>query len=236
VSCLQVFLVDDHDVVRDGLHLYIDEAPDMEVVGEAGTAAAAVEQIEDLAPDVAIIDTALPDGEGVGVIRSLRDRGVRTRCIIFTCSQSEDMLIQARMAGAASYLFKSEPREQLLAAVRAVAAGHTGISPTLLDRVRSDHDTPSLDELLPDFTAQERRILALIAEGATNREIGERLGVTEKTARNHVSAILSKLGLRNRTEVAVYVTRRLATPPRRVRVRSCRTAPNSMVSVVRLPG
>lgn len=236
MSSLRVFLVDDHDVVRDGLHVYIDQAADMEVVGEASTAAVAVEQIEALDPDIAIIDTALPDGQGVGVIRSLRDRDVRTRCIIFTCSKSEDMLIQARMAGAASYLFKSEPREQLLDTVRAVAAGHTGINPTMLDRVRSRESATSLAELLPDFTAQERRILALIAEGATNREIGERLGVTEKTARNHVSAILSKLGFRNRTEVAVYVTRRLAAPPRRVRVRSCRTSVGSRTSTVRLSG
>lgn len=209
---LRLFVVDDHDVVRDGLRLYMEGVPDLEIVGEAATAEEAIREIARLEPDIAIVDVVLPDGEGVEVIRSLRARDVGTLFVVFTTYESEEMLVQARMAGAAGYLFKDAPRAQLLTAIRAAAAGRSVISPTLLDEVRLRRSRTTLDDLLPDFTAQERRIVDLIAEGATNKEIGERLTVTEKTARNYVSSILAKLGFRNRTEVAVYVTRRLAAP------------------------
>ncbi len=214
---LRIFIVDDHDVVRDGLHLYMDWVPDLTIVGEAGTAADAAREIERLEPDVALVDIVLPDGEGIDVIRTLLQKGVRTRFVVFTTYDSEAVLLQARMAGAVGYLFKDAPRGQLLETVRAAGDGRSTISPSMLDDVRSRMTAPSLADILPDFTAQERRIVDLIAEGATNREIGERLLVTEKTARNYVSAILAKLGFRNRTEVAVYVTRRLAAPVREPR-------------------
>lgn len=208
---LRLFVVDDHDIVRDGLRLYVEGVPNLRIVGEAATVEDAVRDIDRLDPDVAIVDVVLPDGEGVDVIRSLLSRDVRTRFVVFTTYESEEMLIQARMAGAAGYLFKDSPRSQVLKAIWAAAAGRSTLSLAMLDEVPSRHSSPTLEEMLPDFTAQERRIVELIAEGATNREIGERLTVSEKTARNYVSTILTKFGFRNRTEIAVYVTRRLAT-------------------------
>lgn len=215
MTALRIFVVDDHDVVRDGLRLYVEDVPDLTIVGEAATVEDAVREIDRLAPDVAIVDVMLPDGEGVEVIRTLLGRKLPTRFVVFTTFESEEILVQARMAGAAGYLFKDAPRTQLLETIRAAAAGRSTICPTMLDEVRARRSSTTLEELLPDFTAQERRIVELIAEGATNREIGERLTVTEKTARNYVSAILARLGFRNRTEVAVYVTRRLAASVRR---------------------
>ena len=215
MTALRLYVVDDHDVVRDGLRLYVAEAPDLEIVGEATTVQDAVHEIDHLEPDVALVDMVLPDGEGIEVIRGLLARNVRTRFVVFTTYESEEILVQARMAGAVGYLFKDTPRDELLDTIRAAAAGQCRIDPMMLDEVRSRRSSTTLDELLPDFTAQERRIVELIAEGATNREIGERLTVTEKTARNYVSVILAKLGFRNRTEVAVYVTRRLNAPSNR---------------------
>lgn len=216
----RLFIVDDHSCVRDGLRLYLQGVEDLHIVGEAGTVADAVAGIERAEPDVVVLDVELPDGEGIEVARRLRATGASARFVVFTTYRSQEVLLEARMAGALAVLFKDASRSELLATVRAVAQGESLISPTLLDEVRTAQDGTLLDELLPHFTAQERRIVRLIAEGATNREIGERLDVTEKTTRNYVSAILAKLGFRNRTEVAVYVTRRLA-------MRSQRRVPNS---------
>lgn len=215
---VRLFLADDHDVVLDGLRLYVSGAPDIDVAGEATTASDAVERIERLAPDVAIIDVMLPDGDGIDVIRTLRARGTLTRFVVFTSHEGEDVLLRARMAGAAGYLFKDASRSRLLSTVRAVANGEELIGAAELDDVRARGTPADLDDLLPSCTAQERRIVELITEGATNREIGQRLGLTEKTARNYVSTILSKLGLRNRTEVAVHVTRRMTARGRDPRV------------------
>lgn len=215
MSTLRLVVVDDHDVVRDGLRLYLEGVDDLEIVGEAATVDDAVREIDRLDPDVAIVDVVLPDGQGVDVIRRLLPRHVRTRFVIFTTYESEEVLVQARMAGASGYLFKDAPRSRLLATIRAAAAGRSTIGASTLDTVRARQSDTTLEEVLPDLTAQQRRIVEMIAEGATNREISARLDVTEKTARNYVSAILAKLGFRNRTEVAVYVTRRMASPPRR---------------------
>jgi two-component system response regulator DevR len=200
-----VFLVDDHEVVRQGLRSLL-EADGLEVVGEAATAAQAVVRIAATRPQVAVLDVQLPDGTGVDVCREIRSMLPDTACIMLTSFDDDDALFAAIMAGAAGYLLKQIRGLQLVDAVRRVAAGESLLDPKVtarvLERVRSG---PKQDPRLAALTDQERRILDLIAEGLTNRQIGTRLGLAEKTVKNYVSSMLAKIGVRSRTQAALYV-------------------------------
>lgn len=205
----RVFLLDDHDVVREGLHLLLQGVCGFEVVGEAATAASGYEGILRTRPDLAIIDSSLPDGSGVTVIREIRSRLPEVRCVIFTSFPEDDALYSAILAGAVGFLAKSTPRAETLAALRGIGRGESLLRPDDVETFRRRRtDLLGDDVLLRKLTGQERRILDMMTEGATNREIAVRLHVAEKTIRNYVSTVLAKLGMRNRTEAAVYLTKR----------------------------
>ena len=207
---IRVFLLDDHEVVRRGLHELLEADGDIEVVGEAGTCREATARIPATRPHVAVLDARLPDGSGIDVCRDVRSVDPTINALILTSYDDDEALFAAIMAGASGYVLKQIGGEDLVDAVRRVAAGQSLIDPSLtarvLDRVRNG---PQEVEELADLTDQERKILALIAEGLTNRQIGERLFLAEKTVKNYVSSILAKLGLERRTQAAVLASRLL---------------------------
>ncbi len=211
VTAIRVFLLDDHEVVRRGLRELLESAGDIEVIGESGLAAEATSRIPALRPDVAILDGRLPDGSGIDVCRDIRSVDPTIRALILTSYDDDEALFAAILAGASGYVLKQITGHDLLDTVRRVAAGQSMIDPALtarvLDRVRNG--VPEADELA-DLTAREREILELIAEGLTNRQIGERLFLAEKTVKNYVSSLLAKLGLERRTQAAVLATRLLS--------------------------
>ncbi|HEY6935260.1 MAG TPA: response regulator transcription factor, partial [Marmoricola sp.] len=201
---IRVFLLDDHEVVRRGLVDLLEGEDDIEVVGEAGTVREATARIPALRPDVAVLDARLPDGSGIDVCRDVRSVDPAIRALILTSYDDDEALFAAILAGASGYVLKQITGTDLIEGVRRVAEGQSLIDPSLtakvLERVRKGPDTP--DELA-ELTDQERKILSLIAEGLTNRQIGEQLYLAEKTVKNYVSSILSKLGLERRTQAAV---------------------------------
>ncbi|GHI47198.1 response regulator [Streptomyces albidoflavus] len=207
---ITVFLLDDHEMVRRGVHEMLSAEDDIEVVGEAGTAAEALARIPATRPDVAVLDVRLPDGSGVEVCREVRSRDESVKCLMLTSYADDEALFDAIMAGASGYVLKAIRGADLLDAVRQVAAGHSLLDPAatarVLERLRG-HGTPGDDDRLSDLTEQERRILDLIGEGLTNRAIGERLHLAEKTIKNYVSALLAKLGMERRSQAAAYVAR-----------------------------
>ena len=207
---IRVFLLDDHEVVRRGLRDLLEGEGDIEVVGESGTAREATARIPALRPDVAVLDARLPDGSGIDVCRDVRSTDPSIKALILTSYDDDEALFAAIMAGAAGYVLKQIGVGDLVDSVRRVAAGQSLIDPQLmarvLERVRSG---PPQHEELAGLTDQERKILALIAEGMTNRQIGERLFLAEKTVKNYVSSILSKLGLERRTQAAVLASKLL---------------------------
>ena len=203
----RVFLLDDHEVVRRGLKDLIDAADDLEVVGEAGTAGMGLANIAKAEPDVAVLDVRLPDGNGVEVCREVRARDPKIACLMLTSFSDDEALFDAIMAGAAGYLLKDVRGNDLVDAIRRVAAGDSLLDPALtgkvLERLRKgDEEDPRLASL----SEQERRILELISEGLTNRQIAERMHLAEKTVKNYVSNLLAKLGMQRRTEAAVFYT------------------------------
>ncbi len=203
----RVFLLDDHEVVRRGLKDLIDAADDLEVVGEAGTAGMGLANIAKTEPDVAVLDVRLPDGNGVEVCREVRARDPKIACLMLTSFSDDEALFDAIMAGAAGYLLKDVRGNDLVDAIRRVAAGDSLLDPALtgkvLERLRKgDEEDPRLASL----SEQERRILELISEGLTNRQIAERMHLAEKTVKNYVSNLLAKLGMQRRTEAAVFYT------------------------------
>lgn len=203
---IRVFVVDDHDVVREGLRLVIDGDPDLEVVGDAATASAAIAGILELEPDVALVDVRLLDGSGIEVVRHVRSSRPTVRCLMFTSFADETAFLQSVVAGAAGYLTKDASRQVVTSAIHRVAAGESLIDRTMLDDLRGRSDLePVTDDLLAQLTPHERRILGLITEGHTNREIAQQLHLSEKTIRNYVSNILGKVGMKNRTQLAVHV-------------------------------
>lgn len=185
---------------------------DIEVVGEAGTAADALVRIPAVRPDVAILDVRLPDGSGVEVCREIRARDDSVQCLMLTSYADDEALFDAIMAGASGYVLKAIRGNELLSAVRDVAAGKSLLDPVatarVLERLRNGGAEP--DDRFDALTDQERRILDLIGEGLTNRAIGERLHLAEKTIKNYVSSLLSKLGMERRSQAAAYVARRQA--------------------------
>jgi two-component system, NarL family, response regulator DevR len=204
---IRVFLVDDHEVVRRGLKDLLDAEDDIEVVGDAATAGMALAGIAATAPDVAVLDVRLPDGNGVEVCREVRARDPRIACLMLTSFGDDEALFDAIMAGAAGYLLKDIRGNDLVEAVRHVATGESLLDPSVtgkvLDRLRKGDDE---DPRLTSLSDQERKILVLIAEGLTNRQIAERMHLAEKTVKNYVSNLLAKLGMHRRTEAAVFYT------------------------------
>jgi two-component system, NarL family, response regulator DevR len=202
---VRVFLLDDHEVVRRGVRELLEVEEDFEIVGEAGTAEEALARIPVAEPDVAIIDMRLPDGNGVEVCREVRSRNPAVQCVMLTSFADDEALFDSIMAGAAGYLLKQIKGTDLVDAVRRVASGQSLLDPNVTARVLERlRNGPEEDERLARLTEQERRILDLIAEGLTNRQIGERMFLAEKTVKNYVSNLLSKLGMARRTEAAVF--------------------------------
>lgn len=206
---VRVFLLDDHEVVRRGLRELLESEGDIEIVGEAGTAASAIARIPALRPDVAVLDARLPDGNGIEVCRHVRSADPSIRAIILTSFDDDEALFAAIMAGASGYVLKQVTGQDLLSAVRHVASGASLLDPHVTERVmqRLRQGASSEPDELKSLTAQERRILELVAEGLTNRQIGEKLFLAEKTVKNYMSSILAKLGLERRTQAAVLATR-----------------------------
>ncbi|RLK59203.1 MULTISPECIES: response regulator [Actinokineospora] len=206
---ISVFVLDDHEVVRRGLRQLLEVEPDIEVVGEAATAAQALARIPAVRPRVAILDVRLPDGEGVSVCREVRSVvDPPPACLMLTSFSDDEALFGAIMAGAAGYMLKQVSGDDLVSAVRTLAYGGSlldaGVTATVLDRLRAGRvEDPRYATLSP----QERKILDLIAEGMTNRQIAGALYLAEKTVKNYVSTLLHKLGFDRRTEAAVYATR-----------------------------
>jgi two-component system, NarL family, response regulator DevR len=202
---IRVFLVDDHEIVRRGLVDLLDSTPDMVVVGEAGNATDALHRIPAVRPDVAVLDGRLPDGSGIDVCREIRSSLPETQCLILTSYDDDEALFAAVMAGAAGYLLKEIDGASLTQAIRTVAAGRSlldsAVTGKLLERLRHP---PVADPRISSLTARESEILDLIAEGLSNRQIGQRLFIAEKTVKNYVSSLLSKLNMERRTQVAVF--------------------------------
>ncbi len=204
----RVFLLDDHEIVRRGVRELIDAEDDLEVVGEAGTAEQALARVPATRPDVAVLDVRLPDGNGVEVCRELRSAHPEVACIMLTSFSDDEALVQAVMAGASGYLLKQIRGTDLVAAVRAVAAGRSLLDPAVAERAAERlRRGPEEDPRLAHLTNQERRILVLISEGLTNRQIAGEMHLAEKTVKNYVSNLLAKLGMERRTQAAVFAAR-----------------------------
>jgi len=202
---IRIFLLDDHEIVRRGIADLLSATDDMEVVGEAGTAAEALRRIPAVRPDVALLDGRLPDGSGIDVCRDIRSSYPDIRCLILTSYDDDDALFAAVMAGASGYLLKEIRGSSLLDGIRQVRAGRSLLDPTVTERVMQRLRTgQQADPRLAGLTEREREILDLITEGLTNRQIGERLFLAEKTVKNYVSALLAKLGMQRRTQAAVF--------------------------------
>jgi two-component system, NarL family, response regulator DevR len=208
---IRVFLLDDHEVVRRGLVALLESAGDIEVVGESGLAQEAARRIPALRPDVAVLDARLPDGSGIDVCRDVRSADPTVQALILTSYQDDEALFSAIMAGAAGYVLKQIKGTDLIDAVRRVAAGQSLLDPIVTQQVleRIRHGGGDEPEELASLTPQERRILDLVAQGLTNRQIGEELFLAEKTVKNYVSSLLAKLGLQRRTQAAVLANRLL---------------------------
>ncbi|MFD6192896.1 response regulator [Streptomyces sp. NPDC060275] len=208
---IRVFLLDDHEVVRRGVRDLLDDEPDITVVGEAGTVEQALVRVPALRPHVAVLDVRLPDGDGVGVCRELRSRMPDLACLMLTSFDDEEALLDSIMAGAAGYVLKQIQGSDLVTAVRTVAAGQSLLDPSaatkLMARLRGEQAKEEAPAALPGLTDREREILTLIGEGLTNRQIGQRLYLAEKTVKNHISRLLAKLGVERRIQAAVIATR-----------------------------
>jgi two-component system, NarL family, response regulator DevR len=205
---ITVFLLDDHEIVRRGVRDMLEAEGDITVVGEAGTASSALARIPALRPDVAVLDVRLPDGDGVTVCREIRSQLPEVACLMLTSFADDDALMDAVMAGAAGYVLKQIRGTDLVGAVRTVATGQSMLDPRaasqLMARLR---DQSSKKDPLAGLTPQERRILELIGEGLTNRQIGEKMFLAEKTVKNYISALFAKLGMERRTQAAAYAAR-----------------------------
>jgi two-component system response regulator DevR len=215
---IRVFLLDDHEIVRRGVRELLDSVDDIEVVGEAATAAEAMQRVPATTPDVAVLDVRLPDGNGVDVCRDLRSVMPELRCLMLTSFNDDEALFDAIMAGAAGYVLKEVRGSDLIDSVRRVAAGQSLLDPFVTARVLERLRNPPKDALTASLTPQETTILSYLADGLTNRQIAEKMFLAEKTVKNYVSNLLAKLGMNHRTQAAVYAARlserRAPTPPR----------------------
>jgi two-component system, NarL family, response regulator DevR len=204
---IRVFLLDDHEVVRLGLHQLLEDEPDIEVVGDASTAGEALVRIPAVQPDVALLDVRLPDGDGVSVCREIRSTMEKPpACLMLTSYSDDEALFTAIMAGAAGYLLKQVHASDLVGAIRRLAAGESLLDPAMTQKVleRLRHPVVEEDPRYAALTEQERKILAEIAVGKTNRQIAQSLYLAEKTVKNYVSSLLRKLNVERRTEAAVF--------------------------------
>jgi two-component system response regulator DevR len=205
---VKVFLVDDHEVVRRGLAGLLDNTPDLEVVGEAGSVAEAMARIPALGPDVAVLDLRLPDGNGVELCRALLSEMPDLRCLMLTCYTTDEAMLDSILAGASGYLVKDVKGLELVNAIRDVGEGKSLLdsraAAALMEKLR--HATAETD-LLAQFTDHERTLLALLGEGLTNRQIAARMLLAEKTVKNYVSRLLAKLGMERRTQAAVFASK-----------------------------
>jgi len=212
---LRVVLVDDHEVVRNGIKALLEETPDVSVVGEAGTVKDAIARVEWARPDVVIMDVRLPDGSGIEATREIRARLPKTQVLMLTTFADDEELFASIMAGAAGYVLKQIKGADLVRAVQTVGSGQSLLDPAVtkgvLDRLRKGKHLLK-DERLARLSAQEERILEMIADGKTNREIGDKLHLAEKTVKNYVTSILSKLEVARRAEAAAYLARHTTTP------------------------
>jgi DNA-binding NarL/FixJ family response regulator len=223
---IRILIVDDHPIVRDGLRAVLSTEPDLQVVGEAGDGVEALRRIEDLRPDVILLDLAMPQLDGVGVLQELRRRGSAPPVIVFTAFDTDERIVDAVRAGARGYMLKGAPRSELFAAIRIVYSGGSLLQPLVATRL-IEHIQGSLapadvtaagaararsagahEPLVEALSGRELEVLHLLAEGQTNRQIAERLFVTERTVKFHVSAILAKLGAGNRTEAVALANQR----------------------------
>jgi two-component system response regulator DevR len=209
---IKVYLLDDHEIVRRGIKELLESEGDIVVIGESGLAEEATRRIPALKPDVAILDGRLPDGSGIDVCREIRSVDPEIAAVILTSYDDDEALFSAIMAGAAGYILKQVRGTDFIDTVRRVAAGQSMLDPAVtaqvLERLRSG---PKADPSLEQLTAQELRILELIADGMTNRQIATTLFLAEKTVKNYVSSMLAKLGLESRTQAAIFATKHLST-------------------------
>ena len=205
---IRVFLLDDHEIVRRGIAELIGLQSDLEVVGEAGTAEEALIRITASQPDVAILDVRLADGDGIEVCREVRSLFPNVHVLMLTSYSDDEALFNAIMAGASGYVLKEIRGTDLITAIRQVAAGHNLLDPSVTEQVFERLQNGKNDkDALSDLTEQEKAILNLIGEGLTNRQIGEQMHLVEKTIKNYVTGLLSKLGMQRRTQAAAYVAR-----------------------------
>ena len=213
-----VFLVDDHEIFRRGIRVLLAGEPDIEVIGEADTASAALARIPALRPDVAVLDVRLPDGDGVTVCREIRSALPQTACLMLTAYGNDQALIGAIMAGTAGYVSKQTCGTDLVSALRAVASGQSILDPfasrQVMARLREHAAAAAAADPVAALSDQEKRVLELIGEGLTNRQIAERMFLAEKTVKNYVSALLTKLGMRRRIQAAAFAVRHADDPGR----------------------
>jgi two-component system, NarL family, response regulator DevR len=203
-----VFVLDDQEIVRRGVRGLLEAEPDIRVIGEAGTASAALAQIPALRPDVAVLDVRLPDGDGASVCREVRSRLPEVACLMFTAFSDDQALLNSIMAGAAGYVLKQVRGSDLVSAVRMAASGQSLLDPRAASQLMARlPKTASRRDPLARLTPHERSVLELIGEGLTNRQIGERLFISEKTVKNYISSLFRKLGLEQRTAAAAYAAR-----------------------------
>jgi DNA-binding NarL/FixJ family response regulator len=206
---IRVFLLDDHEVVRSGVRNILSAEADIEVIGEAGTMASALAQVPELRPDVAVLDVRLPDGDGVSVCREIRSTLPGTACLMLTSYGDDQALLGAIMAGAAGYVLKQTCGSDLVSAVRTVADGRSTLDPAAAQLVM-ERLLERMDDVDPlgALSDQEGHVLGLVAEGLTNRQIAGRMSITEETAKDYVSTVLTKLGMQQRAQATAYGTRR----------------------------
>jgi two-component system response regulator DevR len=205
---IRIFLVDDHELIRRGLRAFLEGEPDMEVVDEAASARDAIGKAQIVKPDLVVLDVRLPDGNGIEVCRELRARCPEARVVMLTSFADDTTLMDSIVAGASGYILKATKQQDLLAALRKVAGGQSLIDPAVTASVfRRLRRQAESSDALEALTAQERKILDLIAEGLTNREIAERIHLAERTVKNYVSHILAKLGMKHRTQAALYASK-----------------------------
>jgi two-component system response regulator DevR len=214
-AVLRVFLVDDHEVVRRGVGELIDEEPDLQVVGQACSVSQALARVPALRPDVVVLDVRLPDGNGVELCRELRCRMPELNCLMLTSFTDEQAMMDAVLAGAAGYVIKDIKGMELVSAIRTVGQGRSLLdnraAAALMSRLRTSVQQPGP---LAGLTEQERTLLELIGEGLTNRQIATRMFLAEKTVKNYVSRLLTKLGMQRRTQIAVLATQLRNQKPR----------------------
>ena len=197
---IRVMIIDDHEIVRRGIAEVVDRAEGLSVVAEGGSVAETLRRAPLVRPDILLVDLQLPDGTGIDIISQLKETVPEARAVVLTSFDDDDALAEALEAGARAYLLKTVRGAEIADVIKAVAAGRTLLDERTVTRRRADHDDPTAD-----LTPSERKVLDLIGDGLSNREIGEKLGVAEKTVKNHITALLAKMGLQRRTQVAAWV-------------------------------